>query len=122
MIPGSDRSSRISRICRNGSSATCHACTVSERSHRVDSYRRFHTRSNMKRTLVGTVLLILPIGSWIALSAQPQRPQLADSVTAFVKGHAAVIVLTHARVIDGTGAPAKEDQTLIIRGGNIEAI
>ena len=29
---------------------------------------------------------------------------------------------THARVIDGTGAPAREDQTIVIRDGNIAAI
>lgn len=33
-----------------------------------------------------------------------------------------VIAITHVRVIDGTGAPAKTDQTLILRGGNIAAM
>jgi outer membrane protein assembly factor BamB len=32
------------------------------------------------------------------------------------------VALTHARVIDGTGAAPKEDQTLIIRDGNIVAL
>jgi enamidase len=40
----------------------------------------------------------------------------------FVKIDAPVIALTHARVIDGTGAPARENQTLIIRDGNIAAV
>src|SRR5262252_7909387 len=35
---------------------------------------------------------------------------------------APVIALTHARVIDGTGRPARDDQTLIIREGKIAAI
>jgi enamidase len=35
---------------------------------------------------------------------------------------APIIVLTHARVIDGTGAAPLEDQTLVIRSGNIAAI
>jgi len=35
---------------------------------------------------------------------------------------APVIALTHARVIDGTGRPAREDQTLIVRDGLIAAI
>jgi enamidase len=35
---------------------------------------------------------------------------------------APVIALTHARVIDGTGAAAKEDQTLVLRDGNIAEI
>jgi enamidase len=33
-----------------------------------------------------------------------------------------VVALTHARVIDGTGAPAKTDQTILIRDGNIAAL
>ena len=40
----------------------------------------------------------------------------------FVKVDAAVVALTHVRVIDGTGAPAREDQTVILRDGNIAAM
>jgi hypothetical protein len=35
---------------------------------------------------------------------------------------APLIALTHVRVIDGTGAPAKEDQTILIEAGAIKAI
>jgi imidazolonepropionase-like amidohydrolase len=35
---------------------------------------------------------------------------------------APVIALTHVRVFDGTGKPARDDQTLIIQGGKIAAI
>src|SRR5215475_1344786 len=35
---------------------------------------------------------------------------------------ASVVVLTHVRIIDGTGAPAQEDQTLVIEGGKILAV
>ncbi|MGH7654601.1 MAG: amidohydrolase family protein [Gemmatimonadaceae bacterium] len=34
----------------------------------------------------------------------------------------AVVALTHTRVIDGTGAPPRENQTLIIRDGSIAAL
>jgi len=40
----------------------------------------------------------------------------------FVKAQAAVIALAHARVIDGTGAPARDDQTIVIRDGNIAEV
>ena len=33
-----------------------------------------------------------------------------------------VIAITHVRVIDGTGAAARPDQTLILRGGNVAAM
>jgi enamidase len=32
---------------------------------------------------------------------------------------ALIVALTHARIVDGTGAPAREDQTLVIDGGRI---
>jgi imidazolonepropionase-like amidohydrolase len=32
------------------------------------------------------------------------------------------MALTHVRVIDGTGAPARDDQTIVISGGKIKAI
>jgi imidazolonepropionase-like amidohydrolase len=51
--------------------------------------------------------------------AQPQGPQLNRAVQPYVKVNAPVVALTHANVIDGTGAPARADQTLILRDGNI---
>lgn len=40
----------------------------------------------------------------------------------FVSENAPVIALTHVRVIDGTGAPARPDQTVIIERGEIAAV
>jgi imidazolonepropionase-like amidohydrolase len=53
-----------------------------------------------------------------ALSAQ-QRPTLSAAVRAYVSIEAPVIALTHVRVIDGTGAAPREDQTLILNNGII---
>src|SRR3954467_589309 len=47
------------------------------------------------------------------------QPQGADPLRPYIKVDAPVIALTHARVIDGTGAAAKDDQTIVIRGGNV---
>jgi len=41
---------------------------------------------------------------------------------AFVSVEAPVVALTHVRVVDGTGGPAREDQTLVISGGKIQAL
>jgi imidazolonepropionase-like amidohydrolase len=40
----------------------------------------------------------------------------------FTSLKAPLIVLTHARVIDGTGRPARDDQTIVVRDGRIAAI
>src|SRR5882762_334830 len=54
--------------------------------------------------------------------ATAQRPTLSAAVKPYVAVDTPVVALTHVRVIDGTGAAAKEDQTLIIRDGNIVAL
>jgi imidazolonepropionase-like amidohydrolase len=51
-----------------------------------------------------------------------QRPTLSTAARAFVSVDTSVVALTHARVIDGTGAPARNDQTLIIRDGKIASV
>lgn len=47
---------------------------------------------------------------------------LSPEVRGFVKVDAPVIALTHVRVIDGTGAAAKEDQTVTLKQGKIESV
>jgi imidazolonepropionase-like amidohydrolase len=64
------------------------------------------------------VALALTCGGVVA----GQQPQFSNAVRDFIKVNAPVVALTHARVIDGTGAPAKEDQTVVIRGGNIAEV
>jgi imidazolonepropionase-like amidohydrolase len=50
--------------------------------------------------------------------AQPQQQSIKD----FIRVQSPVIALEHVRVIDGTGAPAQTDQTIVISGGKIAAI
>src|SRR6185503_13492398 len=70
-----------------------------------------------------TVTLSLLAGvAAIAGSIGAQRPTIGPNVRPYVKIDTAIIALTHARVIDGTGAPARANQTLIIRDGNIAAL
>lgn len=57
------------------------------------------------------------------LTAQPTpRPTLTAAVRQFVQIDTTLVALTHVRVIDGTGAPARSDQTVIIRDGRIESV
>jgi imidazolonepropionase-like amidohydrolase len=51
-----------------------------------------------------------------------QRPQIANALRDFVKVDTPLIALTNVRVIDGTGAPAKELQSIVIKDGNIAEI
>jgi imidazolonepropionase-like amidohydrolase len=45
--------------------------------------------------------------------------QVPNSLTPFVKVDAPAVVMDHVRVIDGTGAPARDDQTILIMNGKI---
>jgi enamidase len=51
-----------------------------------------------------------------------QRPVLSRNVRQYVAVDTDVVALTHVRVIDGTGAQPREDQTLILRDGNIASV
>jgi imidazolonepropionase-like amidohydrolase len=70
----------------------------------------------------GTALALTAVIAAAVGSLAAQRPPIADAVREFVAVDAPVVALTNARVIDGTGAPAQEGQTLVLRGATIAAI
>jgi imidazolonepropionase-like amidohydrolase len=47
---------------------------------------------------------------------------LSPAVKELVKVNAPVVALEHVRVIDGTGAAARDDQTIILANGKIESV
>jgi imidazolonepropionase-like amidohydrolase len=51
-----------------------------------------------------------------------QTPTLSEQVRAFVQVDTSVVALTNVRVIDGTGAVAREAQTVLLRDGKIAAV
>jgi imidazolonepropionase-like amidohydrolase len=55
-------------------------------------------------------------------SALAQSRELAAGMRPYVSIDAPVVALTHARVVDGTGTPARDDQTIIIRGEKIVSV
>src|SRR5258708_16109336 len=69
----------------------------------------------MRKLVVGILLML-------ACSATLAAQVLSPEVRGFVKVSAPMVVLTHVRVIDGTGAAAREDQTLVISKGKIESV
>lgn len=57
-----------------------------------------------------------------ALLEAQTTPTFSPEVRQFISVGAPVVALVHVRVVDGTGAPAQEDQTLILRDGRIQAM
>ena len=58
----------------------------------------------------------------LAATVSGQSPSFSNAVRGYIKHSEPVIALTGVRVIDGTGAPAKENQTIVIRNGDIAAL
>jgi len=66
--------------------------------------------------------LLFLLGSLLSAAIAVAQTQKSGDVAAFVSVDAPVFVLNHVRVIDGTGALAKEDQTIVIANGKIRSI
>src|SRR5882757_5651441 len=69
------------------------------------------------RSISLALAAVVAVGSVRAEVRAPIPPALQP----FVKIDAPVIALRHARVIDGTGAPARDNRTLVLSGGKIAA-
>jgi imidazolonepropionase-like amidohydrolase len=70
----------------------------------------------MRPGLTIAALLALP------LALHAQAPTLAPDVLKYVTVNAPSILLTHVRIIDGTGAAPLEDQSILIENGKITSI
>jgi hypothetical protein len=71
----------------------------------------------MRKILLQAVsFLLLPCFCW-----SQAQPKLSPPVLQFVREDAQIIALAHVRVIDGTAAAARTEQTLIIANGKIAA-
>ena len=71
----------------------------------------------MNRNLVRKCYLIFVLFLVVVVPSCSYRP-----ISDFISINAPVVALTHIRVIDGTGNPAREDQTILIDSGRIVAI
>ena len=73
----------------------------------------------MPKLLYGALLLFLAF--YVAVPAQ-EHVAFSPNTKSFITVDAPVIALQHVRVIDGTGAPALPDQTILIENGSIREI
>ena len=80
--------------------------------------RRPPTRGRIRSILA----LALAAGLAPAILAAQERPEPSPAVRPFVAVDAPVVALTNVRVIDGTGAPARDGQTVVIGGARIQAV
>jgi enamidase len=86
------------------------------------STRISRRRSTPRQRLLAALAVLLGANIVAAQPARGTRPALATAAKAFVQIDSPSVALTHVRVIDGTGAPARADQTIVIRDGTIAAV
>ena len=72
----------------------------------------------MRKMLLGVLLLGM---CYVGVRAQ-ERPSFSPATKSFISADAPVVALEHVRVIDGTGAAAVADQTVVIENGTIREI
>jgi len=72
----------------------------------------------MRRMLIGVALLAV---LYVAVSA-PEKSDFSPVTKSFITVDSPVVALEHVRVIDGTGAAAAADQTIVIENGTIREI
>src|SRR5436190_1918876 len=79
-------------------------------------------RAQVEGLRMTNILSATVLAAVLASSAWAQRPALSPATRTYVAIDTPVVALTHARVIDGTGASASADRTIVIRDGRIAAI
>jgi len=91
---------------------------------RCSSRFRSGGRAPVRRdTRIARVAALAAAAVLLTAPAAAQRAaQMGVRVRDYVRVDAPVVVLTHVKLIDGTGAPARDDQTIVIRDGRIAAV
>ena len=72
----------------------------------------------MRKLFFGVVLL----GICHVVAPAQERPSFSPATKSFISVDAPVVALEHVRVIDGTGAAAVADQTVVIENGTLREI
>lgn len=72
----------------------------------------------MKPTLSAVFAIAVVVSSALA----QERSEPGPGVQQFVAVNAPIVALTHVRLVDGTGTPARDNQTLILNGNVIQAV
>ena len=73
-------------------------------------------------TSVQRALFVVAMAGSAVAALGAQRPVLGAAVKPFIRYDSTITVLTNVRVIDGTGAAARANQTIVIRDGMIAAV
>ena len=88
------------------------------RDERINTILRFLTMTHARLCTIAFLLIAVLAPSVTAA----QRAPIGPAARSFVKVDTSVFALTNVRIIDGTGALARDGQTLVVRDGRITAL
>ena len=74
------------------------------------------------RTPLVVLAVVLSVHAAPGQTSRGTRPPIGPAVRPFVTIDTSVLALEHVRIIDGTGAAARTDQTVVIGNGRIVAV
>lgn len=75
------------------------------------------------RRSILSVLCVFAVLGWTGLSAAAQSvEELSEEVRKYVSVDDSVVAITGVQLVDGTGAEAKEDMTIVLQGETIAAV
>ncbi len=89
----------------------------------ASQYHRAGSRVSAARAAPAVLATLAAVAAGFAdaLAAQ-SYDRLSEETRAYVAVRGPAVALEHVRVIDGTGGPALEDQTVLLRDGRIAAV
>lgn len=76
----------------------------------------------MRRLVSLRLSLPIALSLAVAIPLAAQRPNFSPQTRRFIFVDAPVVALTNVRVVDGTGTPARDGQTIIIQGDKITGV
>ena len=86
-------------------------------------YKQTSNRTLRRLLAYGSgMVAVLAAVAFAAAEAPPGSTAAPTPRSAFISVAAPIIAITHVRVVDGTGAPPRNDQTIVISDGKIRAL
>src|SRR5579883_3102774 len=100
------------------------ACVTCRPQHRARGGGTMHLAHRVARWSAGSGMALVTLVTLAALAASAPRlaAQRSAETRKYVAVDAPVVVLQHVRLVDGTGAAPRDDQTVVVTGATISAV
>src|SRR5216684_101813 len=105
-------------VARSQKRLDSHRCEIGARRWPNIFEKLVKANYHLEKPMTTTTALFLVLTTFIVSLAQGPPADRQQ----FIRTEAPIVILRHVRVVDGTGAPPTEDQSIIISDGKIKSI